>query len=100
MVTATINRTNHEIYQEFIDDTLRRMFAAIEFEPYPEQWEALRCTKKQTFITGGERAGKSTVGAMFLYGRSQLGTLFWIVAKDYSGARDEYEKTIQNNVPS
>ena len=94
MVTATVNRTNHEIYQEFIDDTLHRMFAAIEFEPYPEQWEAIRCTKKQTFITGGERAGKSTVGAMFLFGRSQLGTLFWIVAKDYSGARDEYEKVL------
>ena len=40
---------------------------------------------------GGERAGKSFLGGMYLVSRILLGDLFWIVSLDYELARPEFE---------
>ena len=76
---------------------LKVTYDRIGFKPTEAQWPILECDKREIVVTGGERGGKSLTGAMYLKGRVWEGIIspekevYWIAAKDYSLAREEFE---------
>lgn len=70
---------------------------ALGYEPWPEQAEfhfdidpETGKDRRHKVVTGGEQAGKSLSAAMEMMTRLFWGSIFWIVAPDYSQAKNEF----------
>ena len=71
-------------------------YSRVGFEPTEAQWPALLCDKRIVAVSGGWRAGKSLTSAMFGLGRWYAADLIWLVAKDYSLCREEFDYFLEN----
>lgn len=69
---------------------LEFIFKKIDYHPSDEQWEIHLAQNRIRLVTGGERAGKSTVGGYDCFARSFGGKLYWIAAIDYERTRAEF----------
>jgi hypothetical protein len=70
---------------------------ALDYEPWPEQADfhfdidpETGEERRHKLVTGGEQAGKSLSAAMELMTRLFWGSIFWIVAPDFSQAKNEF----------
>ena len=73
------------------EDYMREMFALLEYEPSAEQWEIHRDQHRQKQVAGGERAGKSVVGAKEVLLAIPMSKLIWLVGNEYEVPRTEFE---------
>lgn len=77
-------------------EALRRdketIFNLLGYKPSPEQWEIHLDGHRTRLVAGGERGGKSRVGAMDLLGSiaSDNGKLYWLFGADYGETSQEY----------
>ena len=68
------------------------------FEPSSVQATVLQCTERNRLLAGGERSGKSEVGANDVFGSIfRLGAkLIWLFGADYDETSQEYQYCIRN----
>lgn len=75
------------------------LFEQVKFKPTKEQLEILNHPARVKLVAGGERAGKSRLGAMYcfkeivnsLISKTSTKPVFWLVAADYERTRAEFE---------
>lgn len=74
-------------------ERIAEMKAALGIEWSLEQGAVILCNAREVLGAGGERAGKSWVGANYLNVRDAAwdGELYWIVGKDYERCQNEFE---------
>lgn len=72
------------------------IFAKLGYKPSPEQWEIHLDPHRIRLVAGGERGGKSRVGAMDLLGSIAAdgggggSELYWLYGADYGETSQEY----------
>ena len=73
------------------------IMSALGYEPWPEQADFhfdidpdTGEERRHKLVTGGEQAGKSFSAAMEMMTKLFWGRIFWIVAPDYSQAKNEF----------
>lgn len=70
---------------------IEHVLKKLEIELTTPQKEIIYCQNREILVSGGERAGKSRVSALFLLTRLFYGKLFWLVAADYGRTRAEFD---------
>ena len=71
----------------------KAILSTIGFDTWPEQDEILDHTARIRLVAGGERAGKSFLGALSVISRLdefESGDIVWLVARDYERTRAEW----------
>lgn len=76
-------------------ELLEITYSKVGFIPTEAQWPPLLCDLRTIVTSGGVRAGKSLLAAMFALGRWPFTDLIWFVAKDYSLCRQEFDYFLQ-----
>lgn len=91
LLLAALKTRRPEVWQRIA------IMDALDYAPWPEQARfhfdidpKTGIDRRYKLVTGGEQAGKSLSAAMELMTRLFWGTLFWIVAPDYSQAENEF----------
>jgi hypothetical protein len=77
-------------------DDKRLVFDRIGYKPSPEQQAVHDDTSLVRLVAGGERAGKSRLAAAEVMGNSPDGSLFWLLGRDYAGARGEFSYCVED----
>ena len=76
------------------------LFSKMGFEPHAEQARILMSPKRFVLVAGGDRSGKSILGAKYLEKRyfeaGEGKRLYWLVAVDYEKTRVEFETLLQD----
>lgn len=79
------------------NDTQREIcFNRIGYKPNPIQLPIHQSSARIRQVSGGERSGKSTVGANDLTSRLHEGSLFWLVGAEYDATKAEFEYICDN----
>jgi hypothetical protein len=73
-----------------------RILRELGSELSPEQYAVLLCADREILASGGERAGKSYVGAKYYTVRFPYCDLVWIAGKDYERCHSEFEYIAQD----
>ena len=71
----------------------KAILSTIGFDTWPEQDEILNHKARIKLVAGGERAGKSFLGALSIISRLdefEAGDICWLVARDYERTRAEW----------
>ena len=71
----------------------KAILSTIGFDTWPEQEKILDHTARIKLVAGGERAGKSFLGALSVISRLdefESGDIVWLVARDYERTRAEW----------
>ena len=74
----------------------QKIFARLGYEPRKLQWQILLDTHRVKQVVGGERAGKSHVGAKLVFLHIPLSKLIWIVGQEYANCRQEFEYVLDD----
>lgn len=72
------------------------VFGKIGYAPTKAQQLVHDCPSRIRLVAGGERSGKSFLGANDLTARLPEGTLYWLVAADYERTRPEFNYCLEN----
>ena len=77
------------------------LFSAIGYKPTAAQLEILNDEARFKLVAGGVRAGKSNLGAMYMFEKimskivedpdAASGSVYWLVAADYERTRGEFD---------
>uniref|UniRef100_A0A6H1ZI18 Putative terminase n=1 Tax=viral metagenome TaxID=1070528 RepID=A0A6H1ZI18_9ZZZZ len=78
------------------NEQIDAILKAIGVYPTSAQHPILYSKQRQVLVAGGERSGKSAVGADYLTTRMHEGRLFWLVAANYNLTRPEFEYVCRN----
>jgi len=90
----TANRTEKEVMAEY----RRVLFEPLGYKPTELQGVVHEDQRRIKLITGGERAGKSYVGAKEALLAVPVSTLIWVVAQEYATCRPEFEYLVADLV--
>ena len=72
------------------------LFERLGYKPNPTQLKIHQSPSRIKLVTGGERSGKSTVGANELTSRCFEGQLYWLVGAEYDATKAEFEYICEN----
>lgn len=73
------------------DDYRREVFSILGYEPSAEQWEIHRDQHRIKQVAGGERGGKSVVGAREVVLAAPFSRLIWLAGAEFDIPRTEFE---------
>ena len=89
---ATEERTREDVMREY----RKALFEPLGYTPTPEQLVVHEDGHRIKQVSGGERAGKSRVGAREALLSIPRSKLIWVVAQEYNTARTEFEYLMED----